>query len=77
MLSIQLYKFLENLVDEPLSQHKRTSFLWIWRWLFMTQSPHTIQSELNAIQEALETESDPQIVMELAWKAEALEKLLS
>lgn len=77
MLSIQLYQFLESLIDEPLAQNRRASFLWIWRWLFMSQSPDVIQHELDAIQEALQSESNPQIVMELAWKAEALEKLLS
>ncbi|MCB9437589.1 MAG: hypothetical protein H6673_11455 [Anaerolineales bacterium] len=77
MLSIQLYQFLESLIDEPLVQNKRASFLWIWRWLFMAQSPDVIQHELDTIQEVLQSESNPQIVMELAWKAEALEKLLS
>lgn len=77
MLSIQLYQFLENLIDEPLSQHKRASFLWIWRWLFMFQPIDAVQRELDTIGTAIQSETDPQIVLELAWKAEALEKLLS
>lgn len=77
LLSSQLYDLAKSASDAPLDHHKRPCFFWIWYWLFINQPAQVLHQELDDLAALLNTPFDPpHLILELAWKAEALEFLL-
>ncbi len=70
-LSNTLYQQASEQTDE---YHKEACFQWIWYWLFINQPIEVIQQELADIESL--TDNGHNNLLELAWKAEALERLL-
>ena len=78
MLSDRLYDLAQEVSEDFVLTTSRTHFLWIWQWLYINQSDEQVQADLAAIEQIIDSRSlKPEQWLSLAWKAEALEQLLS
>lgn len=77
-LSKKLYDELaKSEGSETLPHHKRSCFISIWYWLYLNQPEKVLRKELDAVATTIDSAAlPPNYVLELAWKAEALERLL-
>ena len=75
-LSDKLYKMV-NIEEDRLTVHNHQCFSWAWHWIYMNQPAKTIKAELKTIEQLVNDNSfEPNELLEFAWKAESLEKLL-
>jgi hypothetical protein len=64
-------------VEGELDYRSYRNYLWIWTWLLSNQPIQVIEKQLDAIEAVVKRETlAPQFILELAWKAEVLERLL-
>jgi hypothetical protein len=76
-LSRQLYDMIASYPEDHLDFTKAAHFFWIWYWLFVNQPPAVLNDQLAFIESRLEQGPlKANHILQLAWKAEALEKLL-
>jgi hypothetical protein len=77
LLSSKLYGLAKSKAAETLDYNKRHCFVWIWYWLFVNQPKNVLRKELEAVENAADALAfKSHYILELAWKAEALEMLL-
>jgi hypothetical protein len=76
-LSTQIYNALSN-KDVCINPKHRHRAMWTWSILLRRQSVQTLQSLLQQLEEAANNDRlEDQQLLELGWKAETLELLLS
>jgi hypothetical protein len=63
--------------DTSLDERNYQTFRWVWHWLLVNQPTEKLQQELDEL--AVSSEDDnlnAQFLLELSWKAQAIELLL-
>ena len=74
-LSSTLYDRISD--GTEIDNRDREAYRWIWYWLMSNLSKEKLNESLQDIQDALDARSySPQVLAELAWKAEVVERLI-
>ena len=76
-ISRKLYEHVDQDSLGNLNIKLRRSYLWLWHWLLAHESTKFLHEELDRIEDIFKDESlRNQEIVQLAWKAEALEYIL-
>lgn len=77
-LSNKLHAMLDEVSIHELTFRNRRCYRWLWYWMLSRKSLETLQNELSDLEKAIHSEKfTPQETLELAWKAEILELIIS
>jgi hypothetical protein len=74
-LSSTLYSRLSD--GSEIDDRSKEAYRWIWYWLMSNMSAEKLNNALQEIQEEIKSRNyTPQVLAELAWKAEVVEQLI-